>query len=185
MVGNKIDFPKTYIEYPVGKLLNVYKQGYARLIYSIQALTIEEMKERVITDKWSIYEIIIHVVDSEIMAYTRIGQAITQSEKEFGGYNQDIWARVLNYTNYPQHIFNSRLLVFNHLRESIYYLLSNVKENDWSKTGIHYEFGEITLRNLLELYADHCERHIDQILERRNIINKPISLEKILIKRLY
>src|SRR5437868_3859722 len=42
-----------------------------------------------------------------------------------------------------------------------------------------------SIRQLLEIYADHCERHIDQISARRRLFGKPSDQPIILSKRLY
>jgi hypothetical protein len=43
----------------------------------------------------------------------------------------------------------------------------------------------VTLRNLLELYADHSERHVAQIVERRERLGVPVDLAPLLAERLY
>ena len=178
-------FPDTYEKYSIDELISVYKQGPVRLKKSAQGLSFEEMKRKVIPGKWSIYEIVIHTTDSEIMGYARFAQTITQSDRKFAFYNQDIWVEKLNYTNYNEEEFYNRLTLFECIRKSVMNLLSNLNVDDWKKTGIHPEIGEITLKNVLELYADHCERHIGQVIERRNIIGKPLDLVGILPERLY
>jgi hypothetical protein len=45
--------------------------------------------------------------------------------------------------------------------------------------------GEVTLRQLLELYADHSERHLDQIQAVRIALSKPTALPELLPNRLY
>ena len=185
MIRTETTFPKTYGKYSIKELLIVYKQGAGRLKKSIHGLSFEDMKRKVIPGKWSIYEIVIHAVDSEIMGYTRFAQTITQSDRKFAFYNQEIWAEKFNYTEFNEKEFNNRLTLFESIRKSVMNLLLNVNEDGWKNTGIHPELGEITLKNVLELYADHSERHIEQIIERRDIIGKSIDLVSILPERLY
>jgi DinB superfamily len=184
MISNK-NFPDKYESLETAFLINVFSQGPGRLLKVVENLKLEEMKMKVIPDKWTILEIIMHVVDSELMGYCRINQTITQSSREFAFYNQNIWTEVLNYNTYPPDVIDNRLRLFNHLRNSQIYTFKNLSINDWLKKGKHPEMGDITIRNLLELYTDHCERHIDQILQRRKILGKPIDLEKMLELRLY
>jgi hypothetical protein len=63
--------------------------------------------------------------------------------------------------------------------------LKNATTTDWTNTGIHPEWGNLSLRHLLELYADHSERHIGQILELRKLLNKSLDFPLLLEKRLY
>ncbi len=43
-------------------------------------------------------------------------------------------------------------------------LTLNIKESDLEKTGIHPEFGDISLRNLLSTWTVHDLNHIAQIV---------------------
>jgi hypothetical protein len=43
----------------------------------------------------------------------------------------------------------------------------------------------MSLRNLLELYADHGERHLDQILDCRARMGKQLDLPSLLPRRLF
>ena len=184
MIANN-SFPDTYKSTETEFLLNAFSQGPQRLKKAVEGLSLEEMRKRIIPDKWTIAEIVVHVVDSELMGYCRIYQTITQSDKVFAYYNQNIWTDILDYNEYPQDMIDDRFILFESLRNSILHTFKNLSTKDWTRTGLHPEMGDITLRNLLELYADHCERHIDQIIQRRIILGKPIKLESILEARLY
>ncbi|MFW6201242.1 MAG: DinB family protein, partial [Gemmatimonadota bacterium] len=71
------------------------------------------------------------------------------------------------------------------LRATTLPLLTAASADDWTRTGVHPDYGSITLRNLLELYADHTERHVEQIAERRELLGSPIGIEPLLPERLY
>lgn len=43
------------------------------------------------------------------------------------------------------------------------------------RTGIHPEHGEMTVQDLLDMYADHGEGHRDQILEIRRLLGTPMT----------
>jgi hypothetical protein len=64
-------------------------------------------------------------------------------------------------------------------------LLEQAPAEDWVRSGTHPAFGVVILRNLLELYADHIERHIEQILDSRARLGRPLNMEAILPRRLY
>jgi len=64
-------------------------------------------------------------------------------------------------------------------------LFARAPEAAWARTGRHAEWGEMTLRQLLELYADHGERHLSQILARREALGRPLAMDPLLPERLY
>lgn len=125
------------------------------------------------------------MVDSELVGAVRIRQCFSQSDTRFPFYDQDIWANVFEYQEHSIDYMGKALNVFENLRDTTGSIFEQCSGEDWQKTGFHPESGEITLRNLLELYSDHSERHIAQILERRNLLGKPIDFPMILNERLY
>ena len=77
------------------------------------------------------------------------------------------------------------LTLFSVLRHSGTRLLESAGPEDWKKWGSHLEWGALTVRQLLELYADHAERHIEQIAKLRVLLGKPVRMPRLLPKRLY
>ncbi len=61
----------------------------------------------------------------------------------------------------------------------------SASEADRQKTGLHPDYGVVTLRNLRELNADHGERHLARMLTIRDLLGKPLSFPLLLGERLY
>lgn len=174
-----------YAHYATPTLLKAYKEGPQKIRKSIEGLTAEELKNKIIPNKWSIAEIIIHLADAEIIGSCRIRQAFTEHPGPFPFYKEAEWAVKLNYQQQPIEYINTNIDLFELLRKTSVAIFECCTEDDWLKTGLHPERGEMTLREVLELYADHSERHLEHILERRNMLGKPIQMEIILKDRLY
>lgn len=172
-------------EFSTEYLLNVYAQAPRRLKKSVAGLNEVELSVFPSADKWSIKEIVFHLLDSELIGSVRFRQTITQSDRKFPFYNQDIWTKQLEYQQRDIYELEEATDMFTLLRKSNTRLLQIAKNDQWNLTGIHPERGELTLRQVLELYTDHGERHIDQILARRRLFGKPCEMEVILQKRLY
>ncbi len=185
MILNDTFYVGRFDELSTKFLLDVYRQGHRRLVKSVAGLNEDELSVFPFADKWSIKEIVFHLLDSELIGSVRFRQTITQSDRYFPFYNQDIWTKQLEYQQRDIYELKHALEMFRLLRVSNTRLLQSVKDGQWNLTGIHPERGEMTLRRLLELYADHSERHIDQILARRRFFGKPCELRVILQKRLY
>ena len=49
---------------------------------------------------------------------------------------------------------------------------------------MHEERGPLSVRNIFDLAADRGERHLEQILEMRRLLGKPIVMELLLTERL-
>lgn len=168
----------TYTDIPVNMLLKAYKEGPDRLTRLVEGLSEQELKQRVIDGKWSIFEIVLHVADSELVGTVRLKQCYSQSDTCFPFYNQDIWADTFSYQKQPLDQMMLALDLFENLRKTGMTIYDSCSDKDWLKTGIHPESGEITLRNILELYSDHSERHIE-LLDRveRFLTNEALILD--------
>ncbi len=165
--------------------LKAYEAGYERVHAAIQGLSEEELKLKIIPGKWSIWEIIFHLSDAEILGASRIRQAFTQSSRELAIYNPDIWADTMAYHTASMTDLEQQLNLFNTLRKTSSRIFKLAGLSDWDKTALHPARGDISLLTILRLYADHSERHIEQILERRELLYKPAKLELYLTERMY
>ena len=77
------------------------------------------------------------------------------------------------------------LALFEALRAYQLPVFAGATASQWQQAALHPNWGSMTLRNLLELYADHSERHIGQILENRRLLGLDLALPPLLATRLY
>jgi uncharacterized damage-inducible protein DinB len=183
--------PKTaptgdYSRFSTSLLLQAYSEGPARLRRVLEGLSEDDLKARPRgAESWSAHEIVLHLADAEIIGATRTRQAITQSDPHFPVYDQDVWTSFFDYQSRGADERAEALALFEALRRSTTRLFDRAGDADWQKTGLHPERGPLTLRQVLELYADHSERHIEQILRIRRLLGKPIGFPLLLDVRLY
>jgi len=184
-MSHKTQFPGVYRGISTRDLIAVYKSGPTRLGGVLTGLSDEELKVRPREGKWSAQEIALHVADAEIMGAARMRQAWAEPGSTFVVYDQNAWASELDYRGRDSRDVVAALHLFSELRRHGTRLLEGARPGDWKKWGSHGEWGTLTFRQLLELYADHAERHIEQIAAIRSRLGKPIRLPRLLPKRLY
>jgi DinB superfamily len=185
VIARKTDFPSVYRGIATRDLITVYKAGPTRLGGAVSGLVDEELKARPRDGKWSVQEIALHVADAEIMGAARMRQAWAEPGSAFAVYDQNAWANELDYRGRTSGDVFAALHLFSVLRLTGTRLLENASPEDWKKWGSHLEWGTLTVRQILELYADHAERHVEQIVGLRALLGKPIHIPKLLPKRLY
>jgi hypothetical protein len=111
-------------------------------------------------DRWSILEIAAHLADAELLASARIRRIITQDRPEMHGYNQGLWARSLAYRLQKIDVVSARFAL---LRRENASLLEMAGEEVWRLKGRHDEYGELSLRELIEDYISHTAKHLGQM----------------------
>lgn len=189
MGGIVESFPETYRDVSTELLVQVYVAGPDRLRRALDGLSDGDLRANLVPGKWSILQIVLHVADSELMGSARIRMLLGSAQGKEGvllpGYDQDEWSRELSYGRAERNQVEDALVLLSALRASTTPLFPVAGAPDWQRTAIHPETGTVTLRNLLELYADHTERHLEQIIDRRRRLGKPIAVRELLPRRLY
>lgn len=142
------------------ELLENFRQGFEKIRLALQNFPKHVFDYKPAPDKWSIREIIIHLADSEANAYCRFRKIIAEPGDSVMVYDQDIWAKKLNYNNQE---IDPCLELFYHLRVCTYSLLKELPEATWHNFIIHPERGKVTLEDLLAIYAGHVDSHIKQM----------------------
>ena len=184
-LADPMPFPDTYLTLSTERLREAFAQAPDRIERAVEGLPEDALLARPIAGKWSIQEIVFHVTDSECVGAIRVRQALGDDLARFPGYDQNQWAARLRYASRTPELRRSVLRLFRAQRAVTAELFAAASPEDWRREGIHAEWGVLTLRQLLELYADHGERHLAQILERRKLLGKPFELPLLLPQRLY
>jgi len=110
--------------------------------------------------RWSILEIAAHLADAELLASARIRRVLTQDRPEMHGYKQELWAQSLMYRLQNIEVVSARFVL---LRRENAALLDMIGEESWRLKGRHGEYGELSLRELIEDYITHTAKHLDQM----------------------
>jgi hypothetical protein len=113
-------------------------------------------------DTWSPYDVVGHLVHGEKTDWiTRLEKILSESgDNKFEPFDRFAQFR----DNKGKSIFDL-LDEFKKLRSSNLKILrsKNIKAEDYHRTGIHPDFGAVTLKNLLATWAVHDMDHLSQI----------------------
>ncbi len=178
-------FPDLHSRIPTAVLLDVYEAAPSRITQVISDLTDQDLWERARgPERWSIAEIVCHLADSELIGAARLRLLRTNPGGQLVTYEQDDFANLLGYRDRSRSDVDDALDVFTSLRRANRELMRTWEPEAWELSGQHYHWNEVTLRQLLELYTDHGENHLDQILDTRVRLGNPTTLGSILSGRL-
>ena len=96
-------------------------------------------------------------------AYLRFRWVATEDRTTIKTYDQDVWATLPDMT-LP---LDSSLRIIDGLHERWSAFLSSLPDSAWSRRAVHPERGEITMDDLLDIYAEHGDNHAKQITDLR------------------
>jgi hypothetical protein len=110
--------------------------------------------------KWNIRQITRHLADSEMIGAYRFRVVIAEDNPPIASYDEAAWASNLDYDKRKP---ASSLDHFRRVRADNYELLKDLPPETFARKGMHSQRGEMTLLQLVELYADHVEGHAKQL----------------------
>lgn len=178
-------FPATYARIPTSSLIAAYTAGPSRLRTALAGLEAPAWTARPRAGKWSILEITLHLTDSELVGTGRSRLAVAEPGKSVFTYEESVWAQAFDYQGADPAAVERSLGLFEALRAYQLPVFARATEAQWKQEVRHPGWGNVTLRNLLELYADHSERHIGQVLDNRRLLGIGVELPSVLPERLY
>jgi hypothetical protein len=141
-------------------LIVLYKEGPEKLRICLSTIPVEGFEYKPGPERWSIHEIVVHIIDSDLNSLMRFNGTIAEAGRELPVYNQELWVAKL-FT--PQKTVPLCLNLLEAFREYNGILLDSVKEGDWKNSVVHPERGVITLEKVLQMYTNHIHDHIKQI----------------------
>lgn len=142
--------------------IRLMRAGPAKLSRAVAGLRSTQLRKRPAPGKWSIQEILGHLVDTEVVYGYRNRLALAQPGSPIQGYDQEVWVRELGYRG--RRWSAKKLLVhIASLRRSTLYLYENMPRGAGDRYGMHSERGKETVRRTQELIAGHDLNHLEQI----------------------
>jgi hypothetical protein len=115
---------------------------------------------------WTVRQVVHHVPDSHLNAYTRIKLALTEDEPTIKPYDEARWAELPDARTAPLEL-SLTLLECLHRRWVL--LLRELGPGDFDRRFWHPEHGRsITLNEVLALYAWHGRHHVAHITSLRS-----------------
>ena len=110
---------------------------------------------------WTVRQVVHHVPDSHLNAYTRFKLALTEDEPTIKPYDEAAWAELADSRKVPVEV-SLDLLDALHLRWVA--LLRSMDTDDFNRGLRHPEHAKIlTLKQMLGLYAWHGRHHVAHI----------------------
>ncbi len=123
-------------------------------------LTAAQLTTHFLPDEWTVAQNVHHLFDSHANAYIRARLILTEDRPALKPYNQDAWA-ALPDASAADIATSLTLLTALHARWVSFW--EALDEADFARSGLHPEYGEMSLDAIVRSYARHGLGHLDQI----------------------
>jgi hypothetical protein len=110
--------------------------------------------------KWSVKFILHHLADSETVLFDRIRRVLSEPRQVLWVYDQDAWARGLDYSQLPLEISRR---VYEAVRNAVIYYAGIHYGQKGHLEFVHSVTGVRTLKDEFDKVASHNEHHLRQI----------------------
>jgi hypothetical protein len=124
------------------------------------ALPADDLARTYAPGKWSIRYLLLHLADSETVLFDRIRRVLSEPRQVLWVYDQEAWARGLDYSRVPLDISRR---VYESVREAIIYYAGEYYEQKGHLEFVHSVTGVRTLKDEFDKVAAHNEHHLAQI----------------------
>jgi DinB superfamily len=159
-----------------GKLIDRYAAGGETLQKAVVGLSQQDLLWKPPAEAgiglWSIQQIVIHLMDSDLIWAARMKSMIAEDDPQILGFDESKFADHLFYEDQDAQIA-LRLLDLN--RRQMARVLRKLPDSAFSRTGQHNERGPITLVQSVHGTVEHLEHHVDFIRKKREKLGKAMK----------
>jgi hypothetical protein len=155
------------------ELIEHYSAGGEKLSLAIRGLTREDLlcvpDPAANVGKWSIQQVVIHCMDSELVSIDRLKRMIAEDNPTLIGYDENKFVASLFYDEQPA---EDAIAVVDLARKTFARVLRKIPPAAFQRAGTHNERGKITVGTYLKAAADHLDHHIKFIHDKRAHMGK-------------
>jgi hypothetical protein len=152
------------------QLIDAYLHGPTLLRRLVDDLSPQQLQARPVPGKWSTFEVICHLVDSDQAWCHRMKRVIAEERPLLIGYDESRFTALLSY---HQHDLETELNLLEAMRQQMALILRCQIDAAWIRTGVHSERGLITLEEMLQAEVNHVPHHARHIIEKRRVLGLP------------
>jgi hypothetical protein len=116
---------------------------------------------------WTVRQLVHHVPDSHLNAYTRFKLALTEDMPTIKPYDEAEWAKLPDSSLGV----DVSLTMLTALHERWVVLLRSIPDGDWKRVFNHPDNGHTTLEQALATYEWHSRHHVAHITTLRERMN--------------
>lgn len=127
---------------------------------AVEGLSDEELETPYREGGWTLRQVVHHVPDSHLQGYVRFKLAMTEEVPEIRTYRQGPWGETEDARTAP---VGYSLGILEALHRRWAFFLRSLSAEDFARTYLHPDMGELSLAKTLQLYVWHGRHHLAHI----------------------
>ena len=147
--------------------ISLYAAGSTILRNAVDGIAPQKLNTRIAPGTWSIQEVIVHMIDSDLAATHRMRRIAAEEMPLLVSYDEDAFIARLAAENTD---IAEALDLFDANRTFTARWLRTLESSAFSRSGIHTQRGKITLGEILAIYTHHLDHHLVFIKGKRKAL---------------
>jgi hypothetical protein len=127
---------------------------------AVARLTMKQVDTPYRDEGWTARQVVHHLADSHLNCYVRFRLALTERAPTIKPYDEKAWANLADAKSGP---LDMSIALLEGLHSRWVSLMRSMGAEDFARTYVHPERGELTLERTARLYAWHCRHHLAHI----------------------
>src|SRR5262245_60712173 len=140
----------------VSQLAEAFLAGAGMLRQAVKGMSQQQLVARPVADKWSMLEVVCHLVDSDQAWIHRMKRIVAEDRPLLIGYDETRFSKSLNY---HERDIDEELALFELSRRNMARVLRQLPDEALARTGIHSESGLLTLQKANEKENENVADH--------------------------
>ncbi len=137
--------------------LDAYLAGISDVRSMVRGLSDEQLNTKLAPGTWSILEVVVHLLDSDLIATHRMRRMVAEELPLLVSYDENLFIARL-----PAELCDAAevLNLFEANRRFTARWLRSLSAEAFAREGIHTQRGKVTVQFLLETYTKHVTHHM-------------------------
>ena len=149
------------------QLIHDYEVGGEKLRNATKGLLLEDLLACPMPGTWSIQEIVIHLLDSDLVAVDRMKRIIAMDNPALPAFDQDAYVKHLYVADQSM---EEAVALFDMNRRMFAKVLRKLPPAAFDRTGQHSEHGQQTLGEVLTYFTRHLDHHLKFLIDKREML---------------
>jgi uncharacterized damage-inducible protein DinB len=145
-------------------LIEEYSTGGATLGRAVAGMKQDELLAYPVPGTWSIQEIILHLMDSEMVFADRMKRVIAEENATLLAFDETQFAKNLFYNDQSA---EDAVTLIDLTRRNLSRVLKKLPAEAFDRIGTHSQRGPLKLSDIIELANKHLKHHLGFIIDKR------------------